>query len=130
MTFSSISLILKKEGFFGSEDGLSDIQKYNLTTHSVCSTVQSSSADHEIGLIMTLSMSLLGLLLLFSGILKGVYILLVDLRILWPNFVPSLIRLRRFQKSYWFGSKPIGSKVTVWSSNLRRARFIAEFRLR
>ena len=75
MTFSSISLILKKEG---SEDGLNDIQTYNLTTDSVCSTVQSSSADHEIGLIMTLSMSLLGLLLLFQGFLRdyvsfGVY---------------------------------------------------------
>ena len=70
MTFSSISLILKKEGFFGSEDGFNDIQTYNLTTHSVCSTVQSSSADHEIGLIMTLSMSLLGLLLLFQGFLR------------------------------------------------------------
>ena len=67
MTFSSISLILKKEG---SEDGLNDIQTYNLTTDSVCSTVQSSSADHEIGLIMTLSMSLLGLLLLFQGFLR------------------------------------------------------------
>ena len=70
MTFSSISLILKKEGFFGSEDGFNDIQSYNLTAHSVCSTVQSSSTDHDIGLIMTLSMSLLGLLLLFQGFLR------------------------------------------------------------
>ena len=63
-------------------------------------------------------------------VFKGVYILLVDFRIMWPNFVSSLIRPRRFQKSNWFCSKPIGSKVTVWSSNFCRARFFTEFRLR
>ena len=61
--------------------------------------------------------------------LKGVYILLVDLRILWPNFVSSLIRPRRFRKSNWFSSKPIGSIVTAWSPIFCRARFITEFRL-
>ena len=62
----------------------------------------------------------------YSGILwfwcilyfKGVYPLLVDLRIQWQNFVSSLFRPWRLQKSYCFCSKLIGSVVTVWSSKM------------
>ena len=56
--FSSISIILKEEGFFKSED--EEIQIVNSTTASNSTTVQTISSDNKIGLIMTLSMSVLG----------------------------------------------------------------------
>ena len=68
--FSSISLILKKEGFFGSENISNDITIDNATESLVCSADQSTSADNKIGLIMILSTSLLGILLLLQGFLR------------------------------------------------------------
>ena len=70
LTFSSISLILKQEGYFGTNEGLNDIHTENSSTNSVCSSVRSSASDYEIGLIMTLSTSLLGILLLFQGFMR------------------------------------------------------------
>ena len=67
---SSISLILKKEGFFRSENAFNEITIDNVTENSACSAVQSTLADNKIGLIMTLSMGLLGILLLIQGFLR------------------------------------------------------------
>ena len=68
--FSSISLILKKEGFFASENTSNDITVDNVTESVACSDDQSTSADNKIGLIMILSTSLLGILLLLQGFLR------------------------------------------------------------
>ena len=67
---SSISLILKNEGFFRSENTFNEISIENVTTNSACQAVQSTTADNKIGLIMTLSMGLLGILLLVQGFLR------------------------------------------------------------
>ena len=89
---SSISLILKKDGFFGSENlanttdspvtvrgsapGLAALfleEKLSVrSTDSTNSTLtdESSSSDQQIGLIMTLSMSFCGIFLLIFGFIR------------------------------------------------------------
>ena len=68
--FSSISLILKEEGFFKSDDEVSAVSSKTMfmlsrfatpRDISLNSTVApTTSTDNKIGLIMTLAMSLLG----------------------------------------------------------------------
>lgn len=69
---SSVSIILKREGFFGSENAecSNDINSTNITNTTNVPEVDSSSTDKQIGLIMTLSMSLLGILLLIYGFIR------------------------------------------------------------
>ena len=89
---SSISLILKKDGFFGSENsvnttdspvtvrgsapGLAALfleEKLSVrSTDSTNSTLtpEATSSDQQIGLIMTLSMSFCGILLLIFGFIR------------------------------------------------------------
>ena len=89
---SSISLILKKDGFFGSENlanttdppvtvrgsahGLAALfleEKLSVRSTDVINstmTAESSSSDQQIGLIMTLSMSFCGILLLIFGFIR------------------------------------------------------------
>ena len=54
INISSISLIMKEEVFFES------VGEVNITTNKNSTTMQSASTDNDIGLIMSLSMSLLG----------------------------------------------------------------------
>ena len=69
--FSSISLILKEEGFFKSDDEVNVVSSKTMLmlsrfamprdTSFNSTVVQTTSTDNKIGLIMTLAMSLLGL---------------------------------------------------------------------
>ena len=64
---------MKREGFFKFDDISNDIAADNITTENLqsdCSTVQSTNADNEIGLIMTLAVSLLGVFLMVQGFLR------------------------------------------------------------
>ena len=61
---------MKKEGFFGLENTSNDVTVDNVTESVACSDAQSTSADNKIGLIMILSTSLLGILLLLQGFLR------------------------------------------------------------
>ena len=68
--FSSISLILKEEGFFKSDDEVNVassktmfmLSRFATDTPANSTEVQTTSTDNKIGLIMTLAMSLLGLM--------------------------------------------------------------------